>query len=93
VSLAVFLLVCLVAIVALGYVIAERIIESATGLRRRVLVNLVDGRAFTGILHARRRNLLVLKNASLLEKGLSPVELDGTVVVERDRVDFMQVAG
>lgn len=60
-------------------------------IRKRVLVNLDDGRAFDGILYARRGPLLVLRNARLIEPGAEPADLDGEVIVERPRVSFMQV--
>ena len=60
--------------------------------RRRVLVNLVDGRAFDGILYRRRGRLLDLRDAHLLEPGgTDPIAIDGSVIVERDRVAFIQV--
>lgn len=62
-----------------------------TALRRRVLVNLDGGRAFNGVLWAQRGPLLVLRNAELLEPGREPVALDGDIVIERDRIDFVQV--
>ncbi len=57
----------------------------------RVLVNMVDGRAFAGVLFARRGPLLVLRQAQLIEPGTEPVDLDGEVIIERQRVAFIQV--
>lgn len=59
-------------------------------VNRRVIVNLVGGRAFDGVLVRQSGPLLVLKGATLLEAGSEPAPLDGEVVVERDRVDFIQ---
>lgn len=59
--------------------------------RRRVVVNMNGGRAFAGILWARRGPLLVLRNAVMHEPGGATVPLDGEVVVERARVEFIQV--
>lgn len=59
-------------------------------LRRRVVVNLVNGHAVQGVLFQQLGPLLVLKNATLLEPGAEPLSLDGDVVVERDRVLFIQ---
>jgi hypothetical protein len=53
-------------------------------------VNLPD-RAFAGVLWAQRGPLLVLRNAELLEQGAQPVPMDGEVVIERSRVEFVQV--
>ncbi len=58
---------------------------------RRVLVNLLDGRAFDGILYARRGPLLELRDAHLLTEGADPVAVDGAVLIERPQVAFIQV--
>lgn len=58
--------------------------------RRRVIVNLTTGKAIEGVLVRHSGPLLVLKGAVLLEPGAVPVVMDGEVVVERDRVDFIQ---
>lgn len=61
-------------------------------VRDRVLVNLDDGRAFDGILYAKRGPLLVLVDARLIEPSApEPVAVDGQVVIERTRVSFIQV--
>ncbi|HLL68821.1 MAG TPA: hypothetical protein VK453_24370 [Micromonosporaceae bacterium] len=60
-------------------------------VRARVLVNLVDGRAFDAVLLAKRGPLLVLADARLLEPGADPTAVDGEVIVERSRVAFIQV--
>lgn len=62
-----------------------------TALRRRVIVNLKTSKAIAGVLYAKRGPLLELRDASLLEAGRPPVPVDGTVVVERSNVDFLQV--
>lgn len=61
-----------------------------TAVRKRVVVNLAD-KAFDGVLWAKRGPLLVLRDASLLEAGREPQRIDGEVVIERSRVEFMQV--
>lgn len=60
-------------------------------LCQRVLVNLVDGRAFDGVLYRRRGPLLVLRDARLIEPGSEPVAVDGEVLIERPKVAFIQV--
>jgi len=35
----------------------------------------------------------VLRNVTLLEPGTNPVDVDGVVIVDRDRVDFVQASG
>ncbi len=63
-----------------------------TAVRKRVIVNLGD-KAFAGILWAKRGSLLVLKDAVLMQHGAADTPLDGEVIVERSKVDFIQVAG
>ena len=63
-----------------------------TALRKRVVVNLAD-KAFTGVLWAKRGPLLVLKDVVLMQHGAADTPMDGEVLVERSKVDFIQVAG
>lgn len=60
-------------------------------VRRTVMVSLVDGRALRGVLWSRAGGLIVLKNAELIEPANPPVPMDGEVVIERGRIDFVQV--
>jgi hypothetical protein len=61
-------------------------------VRERVLVNLVDGRAFDALLWDQAGPLLVLRDAKLIEaEGIEPVAVDGEVIVERPKVAFIQV--
>ena len=65
-----------------------------TALRKRVLVNLMSDKAFRGVLWAKRGSLLVLKNAELIEPGAQGyTRVDGEVVLERSKVEFIQVIG
>lgn len=59
-------------------------------INRRVLVNLTTGSAVEGVLWDERGPLLVLRDATLHEPGSDPAPLDGEVIVERDRVAFVQ---
>lgn len=88
-ALALLAVALLVAIVVLAVVLwpARRL-----AVRRRVVVNLLSGRAFDGVLWARSGRLLVLRGARMLEPGEAPRPLDGDVVLERDQVEFVQVA-
>lgn len=61
-----------------------------TVLCRRIIVNLSSGRAFEGVLWAKRGPLLVLREAVLLEPGADPVDVDGEIVIERRRIEFIQ---
>jgi hypothetical protein len=54
-------------------------------------VNLIDGRAFDGVLFAKRGPLLELRDASLMEPGTPAVTVDGAVIIERHRIAFIQV--
>lgn len=60
-------------------------------VRKRVLVNLHDGRAFDGILFRQRGPLLELRDARLLTPGEEPAGIDGAVIIERPQVAFIQV--
>ncbi|MEV5851414.1 MULTISPECIES: hypothetical protein [Streptomyces] len=61
-----------------------------TAVRRRVVVNLAD-KAFSAVLWAKRGPLLVLRDVELLEAGRAAQPVDGEVIVERARVEFIQV--
>lgn len=63
-----------------------------TAVRKRVVVNLAD-RAFSGVLWAKRGPLLVLRDVVLMQHGAADTPMDGEVIVERARVEFIQVAG
>lgn len=58
--------------------------------RRRAVVQLDDGTSFDGILTSRRGPLLVLSDVTARVPGGSQ-RIDGTVVIERPRVVFVQV--
>lgn len=60
-------------------------------IHARVLVNMADGRAFDGLLVAKRGPLLELADVRLLAPGAEPVAVDGRVLVERPQVSFIQV--
>lgn len=57
----------------------------------RVVINLLSGKAFSGVVTDSKGPLLVLKSAFLHEGTQDPVQLDGEVVVEKVDVDFIQV--
>lgn len=59
-------------------------------LSKTVLVNLTTGRAFRGVLFEVRGDLLVLRNAELIEDDRI-VTVEGSVVIERARIEFIQV--
>ncbi|MFD5676121.1 hypothetical protein [Streptomyces sp. NPDC127040] len=55
-------------------------------------MNLAD-KAFAGVLWAKRGPLLVLKDAVLMQHGAAETPMDGEVLIERSKVEFIQVAG
>ncbi|WP_431881564.1 hypothetical protein [Micromonospora chalcea] len=61
--------------------------------RRKVVINLLDGRALMGERHLSWPWQVVLSGAHLAERGHDPVAIDGRVIVPRFRIDFIQVVG
>jgi len=59
--------------------------------RREVVVNTTTERAFRGVLWRKHRRYLVLRNAHLLKAKGETVPMDGEVVIDREKVDFVQV--
>jgi len=91
---AVILLVETVVVIALAsWLTWEKARSDRLGLRRRVLVNLTGGQAVEGVLWTRSGRSVVLKDARLHEVGAEPVSMDGEVVIDRDKVDFIQIHG
>lgn len=62
-----------------------------TMVRRRVLLTLTTGTVLSGILWQKTGPLLVLRDPALLEAGREPTPMDGEVIVERSRVEMVQV--
>jgi hypothetical protein len=60
--------------------------------RRRVIVNTSE-HAVSGILYKQVGPLLVLRDASLLTPGGPATPISGEVLIERSRVEFVQVVG
>lgn len=58
-------------------------------MRRSLVVNLKDGSAFSGVLWAHQRPLLVLRSATRHEDGRS-VPVDGEVIIDTANVAFTQ---
>lgn len=59
-------------------------------IHKRVMVNLTTGDAVQGVLFDDRGPLIILRDAQLhTEGGHAP--LDGEVLIERDRIAFVQV--
>lgn len=64
-----------------------------TLVRKKVVVNLHSGKAFVGILWAKRGPLIVLRHVTVHEPGAETAAVDGEVVIERPQVEFIQVTG
>lgn len=60
-------------------------------LNRRVMVNLTTGSAIQGVLWQDRGRVLVLKDAALHLDGGTQAPIDGEALIDRDRVEFVQV--
>lgn len=60
-------------------------------VRKRVIVN-TEAHAFSGILYKKAGPLLVLRDVQLLEPGAPPVPVSGEVLIERTKVEFIQIA-
>lgn len=62
-------------------------------VRHEVIVNTIahPNRAFRGVLWRASGGYLVLRNASLVQRGEQPLALDGEIVIYRANVDFIQV--
>ena len=59
-------------------------------VKQRVVVQLDDGTSFEGVVMSRRGPLLVLADATVRVPG-GEQRIDGSVVLERPRVVFVQV--
>jgi len=60
-------------------------------LRRRIIVNFVDGHtAIEGVLWEQRGDWLLVKSAKALQVGRDPLPMDGDLVIECAQVLFVQ---
>jgi small nuclear ribonucleoprotein (snRNP)-like protein len=59
-------------------------------INHRVMVNLTTDKAISGVLWDDRGPLIVLRDATLVQQE-GTVKLDGEVVIERSRIDFVQI--
>lgn len=57
---------------------------------QRVIVNLDTGNAVEGVLVKRRGTSLTLANPIMHAPDRDPVEIEGTTVIDRVRVEFIQ---
>lgn len=87
------LVVAVLSIVAVSLATGESLSVRRVAVRRRVVVSLVDDQAITGILWRRHRRFVVLRSAELVAPGREPVRMNGDVVIERDRINWVQITG
>lgn len=59
-------------------------------VKTTVIVNLITGTAFKGVLWKKTGPLLILKDVYGLTAGQEPQPLSGELMVERDRVEYIQ---
>lgn len=88
------LLVAALAVVAVVWLAVERVAAGRLAVRDRVLVNLQNGEAVTGVLWSRRGRLTVIRDAAVMTPGQrDPRPVDGDVIVDRAQVTFVQRVG
>ncbi|MPZ66176.1 MAG: hypothetical protein GEU83_11895 [Pseudonocardiaceae bacterium] len=90
-EVAVVVVAVLVLAAATVWHVAEEYRGKRIAVRRRVVVQLTDDRAMTGILWRRTRGLVVVRGAELVEPGRDPVPMDGEIVLERERIAWVQI--
>lgn len=79
-------------LVLLAGVVAVLVWGDRLRLRRRVVVNLLDGTAFSGVLWRRAGRQLVLRDVARMQPGdHNPTPVDGEILLDRGVVDFVQV--
>lgn len=61
--------------------------------RRKVVVNLIDGRAIVGERRLSWPWQVVVSGASLARPDGGSVPIDGRAIIPRHRIDFVQVVG
>lgn len=64
---------------------------SRLAVRRRVVINLVDGTAMQGILFRKVGDLLVIREAVYLEAGHEPLPIDGEALIDINSVIYTQL--
>lgn len=89
----VVLVEAVVALSALTLAVIMQLRNARLAIRRRVLVNKIDGTAIDAVLWKRRGRLVVLRDAAFLQPGNAPAQMEGEIIVDRDQIDFIQVTG
>lgn len=60
-------------------------------VHQRVVINLKSGTAVAGVVTTSKRSFCVVRDATVIERGMQPAVADGEVVVERDHIDYIQI--
>jgi hypothetical protein len=89
-QIVVVVLVGLAAVLAIGRLALDWFYSWRTLVARRVVINLKTGRGVDGLLVRKAGDLLFLRNATALEAGAAPAQLDGEAVIQRQDIDFIQ---
>ncbi|QGJ87557.1 Ro-like RNA binding protein [Gordonia phage Faith5x5] len=62
-------------------------------VQQRVVINLKSGTAVIGVVTAKKRTFCVVRDAAIVSVGApSPVPADGEIVVDRNEIDYIQIA-
>jgi len=60
-------------------------------IAKKVLVNLINGKAFRGVLYDSQKAFILLKDAEIIEPGNNPVKATGSIIILKEKIDFIQV--
>jgi small nuclear ribonucleoprotein (snRNP)-like protein len=59
----------------------------------KVLVNLKTNKAFKGVLTEEKGKVIVLNDVELIEPNTESVKMAGSVLIEKENIDFIQIIG
>jgi small nuclear ribonucleoprotein (snRNP)-like protein len=62
-------------------------------LGKKVIINLKTDKAFRGYIVKKYNKLYELKNAELLEPNTEPIQIKGSIIIEKENIDFIQITG
>ncbi|KIQ15331.1 hypothetical protein [Rhodococcus sp. MEB064] len=60
-------------------------------VHRRVMINLKSSTAIEGVVTTSRGRLIEVKDAVVHQTGTQPAPVDGSIVIEKEHVDFIQL--
>lgn len=62
-------------------------------VHQRVVINLKSGTAVIGVVTSKKRTFCVVRDAAVVSPGSSsPVPADGEIVIDRNEIDYIQIA-